>query len=182
MREHARSRGLTPAALLVTALGDVLRAGGGGDRFTLVMTVFDRPAEHASVIGDYTSTLLLDIRPGAVAFADRAQALQQRLWTDLDHSAGVRGNEVLRELAARRGRQVLLPVVFSSGLGSTSADASELLEGFGRTVHAISQTPHMLLDCQVFEQYGTLRINWDCVDAPSPPATSTGSSPPTRTW
>lgn len=168
LREHARSCGLTPAALLVTALGDVLRAGGGGDRFTLVMTAFDRPAEHAGVIGDYTSTLLLDVRPGAGAFADRARALQQRLWTDLDHSAGVHGNEVLRELAARRGRQVLLPVVFSSGLGSTSADASELLAGFGRTVHAISQTPHVLLDCQVFEQDGTLRINWDCVDAAFP--------------
>ncbi len=168
LREHARSRGLTPVGLLVTALGDVLRAGGGGDRFTLVMTAFDRPAEHVGVIGDYTSTLLLDVRAGAGAFADRAQTLQQRLWTDLDHSAGVHGNEVLRELAARRGRQVTLPVVFSSGLGSTSADASELLTGLGRTVHAISQTPHVLLDCQVFEQDGTLRINWDCVDAAFP--------------
>ncbi|WP_086666102.1 non-ribosomal peptide synthetase [Lentzea kentuckyensis] len=168
LREQARTGGLTPVALLVTALGDVLRAGGGGDRFTLVMTAFDRPAEHAGVIGDYTSTLLLDVRTGAGAFGDRAQALQQRLWSDLDHSAGVHGNEVLRDLAARRGRQVLLPVVFSSGLGSTSADASELLAGFGSTAYAISQTPHVLLDCQVFEQDGTLRINWDCVDAAFP--------------
>jgi hypothetical protein len=168
LREHARTRGLTPVGLLVTALGDVLRAGGGGDRFTLVMTAFDRPADHAGVIGDYTSTLLLDVQSGTGSFTDRAQALQQRLWTDLDHSTGVHGNEVLRELVARRGRQVLLPVVFSSGIGSTSADASELLAGFGSTVHAISQTPHVLLDCQVFEQDGTLRINWDCVDAAFP--------------
>lgn len=78
----------------------------------------------------------------AGAFADGAQALQQRLWTDLDHSAGVHGNEVLRKLAARRGRQVTLLVVFSSGLGSTSGDASELLTGLGSIAHAISQTPH----------------------------------------
>ncbi|WP_143532263.1 non-ribosomal peptide synthetase [Saccharothrix sp. ALI-22-I] len=168
LRRHARARGVTPAGLLVTAFGDVLRAGGGGDRFTLVMTAFDRPAEHVGVIGDYTSTLLLDVRAGAGSFADRAQALQQRLWTDLDHSAGVHGNEVLRELATHRGGQVLLPAVFSSGLGSTTADASELLAGFGRTAYAISQTPHVLLDCQVFEQDGTLRINWDCVDAAFP--------------
>jgi hypothetical protein len=56
----------------------------------------------------------------------------------------VHGDEVLRELAARRGRQVTLPVVFSSGLGSTSADASELLTGLGRTAYAISQAPHVL--------------------------------------
>lgn len=78
----------------------------------------------------------------AGAFADGAQALQQRLWTDLDHSAGVHGNEVLRKLAARRGRQVTLLVVFSSGLGSTPGDASELLTGLGSIAHAISQTPH----------------------------------------
>ncbi|WP_112263056.1 hypothetical protein [Lentzea terrae] len=52
------------------------------------------------------------------------------------------GNEVLRKLAARRGRQVTLLVVFSSGLGSTSGDASELLTGLGSIAHAISQTPH----------------------------------------
>lgn len=168
LREHARARGLTSVGLLVTALGDVLRAGGGGDRFTLVLTAFDRPAGHAGVIGDYTSTVLLDVSATEGSFADRAQVLQQRLWSDLDHSTGLHGNEVLRQLAARRGRQVLLPVVFSSGLGSTSADASELLAGLGSTAYAISQTPHVLLDCQVFEQDGTLRINWDCVDAAFP--------------
>ncbi|NGY64229.1 amino acid adenylation domain-containing protein [Lentzea sp. NEAU-D13] len=164
LRERARTHGLTPAGLLVSALGDVLRAGGAGDRFTLVMTAFDRPAGHEGVIGDYTSTLLLDMFAVGGSFLDRAQAQQTRLWADLEHSAGVHGNVVLRQLTARRGRQVLLPVVFSSGIGSTGSDASELLEGFGRTGYAISQTPHVVLDCQVFEHEGTLRINWDCVD------------------
>jgi hypothetical protein len=86
----------------------------------------------------------------------------------------VHGNEVLRELTALRGRQVLLPVVFSSGLGSTrtadgaSADASRLLSRLGRTEYAIGQTPHVVLDCQVFEAGGALRINWDAVDAAFP--------------
>ena len=170
---NARRRGVTPTGLLLSALADTLHAGGGGDRFTLVVTSFDRPAGHEGVIGDYTSTVLLDVDRAAGSHADRARALQRRLLADLEHGQ-VHGNEVLRELAARRGGQVLLPVVFSSGLGSTrtadgaSADASRLLSRFGRTEYAISQTPHVVLDCQVFEAGGVLRINWDAVDAAFP--------------
>ncbi|HET6705199.1 amino acid adenylation domain-containing protein, partial [Amycolatopsis sp.] len=170
---NARRHGVTPTGLVLAALADTLRAGGGGDRFTLVVTSFDRPAGHEGVIGDYTSTVLLDVERVPGSHADRARAVQQRLLADLEH-AQVHGNEVLRELTARRGRQVLLPVVFSSGLGSTrtadgaSADASRLLSRFGRTEYAISQTPHVVLDCQVFEAGGALRINWDAVEAAFP--------------
>ncbi|MEU5265371.1 amino acid adenylation domain-containing protein [Amycolatopsis sp. NPDC021455] len=170
---NARRHGVTPAGLLLSALADTLHAGGGGDRFTLVVTSFDRPAGHEGVIGDYTSTVLLDVDRVAGSHADRARSVQRRLLADLEHGQ-VHGNEVLRELAARRGGQVLLPVVFSSGLGSTrtadgaSADASRLLSRFGRTEYAISQTPHVVLDCQVFEAGGTLRINWDAVEAAFP--------------
>ncbi|MEQ0558070.1 amino acid adenylation domain-containing protein [Amycolatopsis sp. NEAU-NG30] len=170
---NARRHGVTPTGLLLAALADTLHAGGGGDRFTLVVTSFDRPAGHEGVIGDYTSTVLLDVDRAAGSHADRARSLQRRLLADLEHGQ-VHGNEVLRELAALRGGQVLLPVVFSSGLGSTrtadgaSADASRLLSRFGRTEYAISQTPHVVLDCQVFEAQGALRINWDAVDAAFP--------------
>jgi hypothetical protein len=177
LRDLARHHRVTPTAVLLTAFADVLRAGTGSDRFTLVLTTFDRPEHHRGVIGDYTSTVLLGVEDPAPDVAGRVRRTQDRLWSDLEHasgSAGVHGNEVLREMTARRGRQVLLPAVFSSGLGSTSgvrgsADASELLNGFGRTVYAISQTPHVVLDCQVFEQDGELRVNWDAVEAAFPP-------------
>jgi acyl carrier protein len=142
-----------------------------------MLTTFDRPGSHARVIGDYTSTMLIDASAAGSSVADRAHDVQQRLWAGLEHStgpAGVHGNEVLRELTALRGTQVLLPVVFSSGLGSTvtadghPADASELLSGFGRTVYAISQTPHVVLDMQAFEADGELRVNLDAVEGAFP--------------
>ncbi|MDG4795587.1 non-ribosomal peptide synthetase [Micromonospora sp. WMMD1082] len=180
LRLVAQQAEVTPAALLLTAFGDVLRMAGGGDRFTLVITTFDRPTAHRGVVGDYTSTVLLDVdHREQSSFGERAAALQRRLWADLEHSTGphgVHGNEVLRELNARRRRQVPLPVVFSSGLGSTTtadgqgADASELLGAFGTTTYAISQTPRVALDNQIFEHGGELRINWDAVDAAFPPA------------
>ncbi|MEV1009703.1 amino acid adenylation domain-containing protein [Streptomyces sp. NPDC049881] len=178
VRRHARSAGVTPAALLLTAFSDVLRGAGGGDRFTLVLTTFDRPAAHRGVVGDYTSTVLLDVDPrGARSVAERAATVQNRLLTDLEHATGpggVHGNEVLRELTARRGRQAVLPVVFSSGLGSTTradgrdTDPSELLGALGETAHAISQTPHVVLDSQVFESDGELCLNWDAVESAFP--------------
>jgi amino acid adenylation domain-containing protein len=177
LRGQAALRGLTPAGTLIAAFADVLRSAGAGDRFTLMLTTSDRPAGHAGVIGDYTSTMLLDASSMAVRVADRARDLQQRLWAGLEHStgpAGVHGNEVLRQLTALRGRQVLLPVVFSSGLGSTAtadgrpSDASELLSGFGRTEYAISQTPHVVLDVQAFEADGELRVNLDAVETAFP--------------
>ncbi|MDB1087483.1 amino acid adenylation domain-containing protein [Streptomyces sp. ACA25] len=177
LRLLARRHRVTPTAVLLTVFADVLRHATGSEQFTLVVTAFDRPARHAGVIGDYTSTVLLGVETGASTPAGRMRDVQDRLLQDLEHAsgpAGVHGNEVLRNLTARRGRQVLLPAVFSSGLGSTAstggpADASELLAGFGRTVHAISQTPHVVLDHQVFEQDGELRINWDAVEAAFPP-------------
>ncbi|HEX5740113.1 MAG TPA: amino acid adenylation domain-containing protein [Pilimelia sp.] len=177
LRGHAAAHGATPAAALLTAFADVLRAGTGQPAGTLVVTTFDRPPGHAGVVGDYTSTALVDVSGDAGLLAERARALGDRLLRDLEHTTGphgVHGNEVLRQLTARRGRQVLLPVVFSSGLGSTvdgggaAVDASQLLDGFGETVYAISQTPHVVLDCQVFEAAGELRVNWDAVEAAFP--------------
>ncbi|GGK04885.1 hypothetical protein GCM10010123_38570 [Pilimelia anulata] len=178
LRRHAAANGVTPSAALLTAFADVLRAGTGRPAGTLVVTTFDRPPGHAGVVGDYTSTALVDAGGDAPLLADRARALSGRLLRDLEHTTGphgVHGNEVLRQLTADRGRQVVLPVVFSSGLGSTvdgggaAVDASHLLAGFGETVYAISQTPHVVLDCQVFEAAGELRVNWDAVDAAFPP-------------
>ncbi|GGK24800.1 hypothetical protein GCM10010124_16670 [Pilimelia terevasa] len=177
LRRHSAAHGATPAAALLAAFADVLRAGTGQPAGTLVVTTFDRPPGHTGVVGDYTSTALVDVGGDEPLLADRARALGHRLLRDLEHTTGphgVHGNEVLRLLTARRGRQVLLPVVFSSGLGSTvdgggaAVDASQLLGGFGETVYAISQTPHVVLDCQVFEASGELRVNWDAVEAAFP--------------
>ncbi|GAA2526255.1 amino acid adenylation domain-containing protein [Pilimelia columellifera] len=177
LRGNAAAHGATPAAALLTAFADVLRAGTGQPAGTVVVTTFDRPPGHAGVVGDYTSTALVDVDGDDPLLADRARALGDRLLRDLEHTTGphgVHGNEVLRQLTAHRGRQVVLPVVFSSGLGSTvdgggaAVDASQLLAGFGETVYAISQTPHVVLDCQVFEAGGELRVNWDAVEAAFP--------------
>lgn len=162
--------GVTPTSALLGVLGPVV--GVAGERRSVVVTAFDRPADHAGVVGDYTSTVVTDLPADGATVADLVQRTHESFWRDLEHSSvagGLHGNEVMRmSAAAGRGRR--FPVAFSSGLGSVSGsdgrarDAGRLLDGWGETGEAISQTPHVAIDVQVFEVDGRLVLRWDAVD------------------
>ncbi len=168
LRARGASAGLTPSAMLLTAFADVLGAWSKTPSFLVNLTVFNRLPFHArvnEVAGDFTSVNLLAITTGdEPSFEARARRLQQQLAIDLDHRE-FSGLGVLEALAKARGRtgEVLAPIVFTSGL---KHDLS--FDGPGmpdlELVHAISQTPQVLLDHQVFEYDGALRFNWDAVD------------------
>ncbi len=85
------------------------------------MPLFGRQALHPDVdmlVGDFTSSLLLDIDlTGTAPRRARAQAVQDAMRTAAAHS-GYPGLSVLRDLSRHRGTQVLAPVVFTSALGT----------------------------------------------------------------
>ncbi|ACU37559.1 amino acid adenylation domain-containing protein [Actinosynnema mirum] len=175
VRDWAASTGLTPSAVLCTAFSEVLARWSDSPRFTVNVTTFNRLPLHPdvdSLVGDFTTTTLLAVDGARGAtFAARARHLQERLWQDLEHRL-VSGVDVLRMLRRRPDRrdEAMMPVVFTSTL--LPGDA---LPGAGapawraRTVHAVSQTPQVLLDCQVGEQDGTLLCAWDFVAEAFPP-------------
>ena len=167
----AAGRAVTPTALLLGALGVVL-ASVDGEESTVVTTVFDRPEDHAGVVGDYTSTVLTALPAPGGRLVDLVTVIHERMWSDLEHSlgaSGVHGNEVLR-MVAERGGERRFPVAYSSGIGSTVGsdgtprDAGRLLDGWGETTFAVSQTPHVVVDVQSFEVGGGLVVRWDAVD------------------
>ncbi|MBT0565850.1 non-ribosomal peptide synthetase [Williamsia sp. CHRR-6] len=169
MTAAARTAGVSLDALVLACLG-AATAEFGADGNTLVVTMFGRPEAHAGVVGDYTQTMLIEPRPDRSATeAEYLRAVAGDLLAGCDHStgaAGVHANEVMRMARDRfpATAETRFPVVYSSGIGTTDeVDASMLLEGFagGRTVHAISQTPQVLLDTQAFVAAGTLRLNVD---------------------
>ncbi|WP_410970003.1 hypothetical protein, partial [Salmonella sp. SAL4458] len=88
----------------------------------LNLTVLNRPPLHpqlAQVLGDFTalSLLAVDSRHGD-SFVERARRIGEQMFDDLDHPT-FSGVDLLRELARRRGRGAdLMPVVFTSGIGS----------------------------------------------------------------
>jgi amino acid adenylation domain-containing protein len=173
LRTRAQRLGLTPSGLLCAAYAEVLAVWSRHARFCITLTLFNRPRLHPQVmqiIGDFTSTILLEVDGAASGFADRAKALQQRLAADLDHGA-FSGVQVLREQARRqRGRVSAVPVVFTSALGlEASKPGDSAWESLGEMVYSVAQTPQVLIDHQVSEQDGGLLFTWDVVEEVFPP-------------
>lgn len=171
LREKASRHGLTPSSALLAAFGEVLAAWSTSQRFSLNLTMFNRPALHpdiSRIVGDFTTLLLLEAHIGNRPFAENAMLTQQQLWRDMEHR-DVSAIEVLREMRRinRHDGTESVPVVFTSLLPLTGSRGRG---GFApnlpnaRVAHCISSTPQVWLDHQVYEEQGELRFNWDYVE------------------
>ena len=170
LKRAAVERGLTASALIAAVYAEVLAAWSRRARFCLTLTQFAAPPDMAGVVGDFTSTLLLEVDTTPQSFLARAQALQRRLLADLEH-AGMSGVAVLREQRRRRPDSEPVAVVFTSTLGhpALDPDAPSPLAWLGETVFAITQTPQVAMDHHVMEEGGVLIASWDVVEARFPP-------------
>ena len=161
---RAQARGVTPAMTLAAAFANALARWSTTSRFLLNVPLFGRQPLHPdvdSLVGDFTSSLLLDIDlTGAHTPARRSEAVQDAMRTAAAHSA-YPGLSVLRDLSRHRGTQVLAPVVFTSALGLGELFSREVTAQFGTPAWIISQGPQVLLDAQVTEFDGGVLVNWD---------------------
>lgn len=171
LKAGAAAEGLTGTALLIAAYTTVLRGHSHTPEFTLNVMYSRRPEDtaYAAVVGNFSSTLLLEVDAPAdgETLGAHARRLQDRLWADLAHGE-VSGVEVLRD-AARSGARAItaMPVTFASALhvGEPRPQAGEWLRRMGP---GTMQTPQVWLDHQAFEEGGALVLNWDAVDAVFP--------------
>jgi len=168
----ARARGITPAMALAGSFANTLAAWSSSPRFLLNVPLFGRQQLHRDVdllVGDFTSSLLLDIDlTHAASPAGRARAVQDAFRAAVAH-ADYPGLSVLRDLARHRGAQVLAPVVFTSALGLGELFRSDVTEAFGAPGWIISQGPQVSLDAQVTEFDGGVLVNWDVREDLVPP-------------
>ncbi|WP_017558608.1 non-ribosomal peptide synthetase [Nocardiopsis baichengensis] len=168
-RERAADRGLSSTGALLAAYCEVLAGWSRSPRFTVSVPRLNRLPVHPEVdevVGEFASFTLLTVDAGAGGrFEDRAQAVQDRLWSDLGHqyTSGVR---VLRELMRLRGRfdGPLMPVVLTSTTAMPSEDRA-LLGGLLEPGYAVSQTPQVWMDLVVEDRAGELVVNWDVREA-----------------
>ncbi|MCO1593982.1 amino acid adenylation domain-containing protein [Micromonospora sp. RHAY321] len=164
VRAYAATRDVSPSSLVLAVFADTLARGGAGGAFSIVTTTsarawLPRSAEH--VVGPFTSSAVIVADPDpSRPLGELAADLHQQVWTALEHSA-VSGVDVLREL--RRGGQTgpdELAVVFTSLLGLGPAGGFDA--GFNADIaHAVSRTSGIVLDNQIWEEGGALRIRWD---------------------
>ena len=127
----ARRRGVTPAMALAASFSDALAGWSAEPRFLLNVPMFGREQLHSdvdSLVGDFTSSLLLDVDLTAARTATaRARAVQETFHAAAAH-ASYSGLSVLRDLARHRGTQVLAPVVFTSALGLGELFAADVTD------------------------------------------------------
>jgi natural product biosynthesis luciferase-like monooxygenase protein/amino acid adenylation domain-containing protein len=172
LQARARAAGVTPAAVVLAAFADLLATFSGNLHFTLNLIVFNRQPLHPGVkeiVGDFTSMSLLEVDLSEpLSFTDRTRRLQEQVWRDLDHNS-VSGIEVLRDISRHNGQPIIMPVVFTSMLGiSEMAGQLDELAAGSRVTFSITQTPQVMLDCQISERDGGLDVAWDVVEAVFP--------------
>jgi mycobactin phenyloxazoline synthetase len=169
---HARAHGITPAMMFASAFSHTLACWSSSSRFLLNVPLFNREALHRDVdglVGDFTSSLLLDIDLTHTTDASaRAHAVQDAMQTAASH-AGYPGLSVLRDLARHRGAPVLAPVVFTSALGLGELFGGAVTDTLGAPSWIISQGPQVSLDAQVTEFDGGIMLNWDVREDVFPP-------------
>lgn len=167
IKEKAKAKNLTPSLLLMAVYSDVLGRWSNSKDFCLNVTLFNRQPYHPQVndiIGDFTNLSLLEVKHDPKkSFLERAMAIRDQFWKDMEYSS-LSGVEVIRRLT-RAGRLSFgesYPVVFTSNISGDSGP--RLLEAMGERGFNISQTPQVWLDNQVHQEQGNLVIHWDSVD------------------
>jgi amino acid adenylation domain-containing protein len=163
LRRSAAALSISPAALLLTAFAEAIGYWAAAPAFSLNVTTFDRQPVHPDidrVVGPFTNLFLVDVDLSSGTFAALASGIQRRLWEALEHRE-VSGVQVLREWA-RHGGPSSMPVVFTY-VGDDGPDFRAALGRAGQVSYAISQTPQVLIDCQVSHTDDELWLCWDTV-------------------
>lgn len=165
LRLNAAAAGVGVSAAILSAYAETLGRWSRRGHFCLSLTLLNRLSLHPQVdrlVGDFSSVELLEVQTlQGGSFGQRSQQLQERLWQDMDHRL-CSGIEVLRELARRKGQDAaLMPYAFTSTLGAGGESGGGAFMPGAELVFGISQTPQVLIDCQVSERDDGLAINWD---------------------
>lgn len=168
IKKIVNKEGLTPSIVILTAYTEVLRRWSINKDFCINMTVMERSINNKifdDIIGDFTTVDILDIKNNNLTFLEKSKLIQETFLSNIEHNS-FSGIEVLRELSRVRGKDIIIPYVFTSTLGvdiDTSKDFNRKGGLFNQSqiIYGISQTPQVLIDCQVIENYKFLEINWD---------------------
>jgi mycobactin phenyloxazoline synthetase len=170
--DRAHKHGVTPAVVLASVFAQVVGKWSGEQRFLLNLPLFDREPLHPdveSLVGDFSSSVLLDVDIDAQDTAlGLAKRFQRKLHSRAAH-AGYPGLDVLRDLGRWRSEPVLASVVYTSGLNLGELFRDTVISTFGEPVWIISQGPQVVLDTQIVELRGGILLNWDVREQAFPP-------------
>lgn len=160
-KANCHSFNVTPSNAVLTIYKDLLQKRSLTDQFAINITLMNRyqfNEDISKVMGDFTSVNVLDTTTNKSNFKERALQIQNELLNNLDHKR-FNGVEVLRELSKYHGENIIIPFVYTSTIGMPH-DNNDKYE----VIYGVSETPQVLIDCQVSEQNNTFTCHLDIRD------------------
>jgi amino acid adenylation domain-containing protein len=170
-----KQRGTNETALLASVYAAVLSRWSGSPLMAINLTIFNRlslpsHADLSRVLGDFTSSLLLELSAAASeSLATQAARATKQLGQDIAHSM-FSGIELMRHMRSVGIDYKSNGFVFTSILNH-ALDLGHFERNLGgRRVYGVSSTPGVLVDFQAIkESDGGLMVRWDCRDGVFPP-------------
>ncbi|SDY37472.1 non-ribosomal peptide synthetase [Lachnobacterium bovis] len=167
LKKKAREHGMTVSALLLSVYAQVMNFYSGMDRFSLNLTIFNRPNFHKDIeklYGDFTSTILLDFDlSNNEKFWDESKKVQNTLEKALENRIydGISFSRDVMQKFNYSSSKAVMPMVFTSLL--FEQDVWKDVKKIGDVKWQIGQTPQVYVDFNVLEQEGQLVIQMDYV-------------------
>lgn len=158
--------GLTASSALLTLYAEILSAWGGGSKFAIMLTLFNRKNIHKEVneiVGDFTNLALVEIQRTQRTYLENAKHIQKQMQEDLENS-DFSGLKFLKELRNQRGNSLFYPVVFTSALGVEKLAKSNKNLFWDNLDGILSSTPQALIDHQVYNEHNGIVLSWDSRD------------------
>ncbi|GAA2612994.1 amino acid adenylation domain-containing protein [Actinomadura fulvescens] len=164
LRTRAEAYGVRPESVLLAAYAHTLGRWSAEPRFAVSVPTFPRHPAHAGlgqVIGDFTALTVVPFEDGPFPdFLALVRKVDHEYGRSDEHSiyAGVR---VLSDLArADTASSFQGAAVFTSLIDQEWLDA-RFARLLGEPVWALTETPQVLVDFQVYARNGGLHLVWD---------------------
>ncbi|MBU3186316.1 non-ribosomal peptide synthetase/type I polyketide synthase [Clostridium estertheticum] len=165
-KENIKKYHFTASATICTAYMKVLSHWSEEKDITVNLTLFNRlplNKDVMKVLGDFTNiTLVPYVYNGETSVAKEIENIQNLLWEAVEYRT-YNGLNLLKTLSKNVPGKAVMPVVFTSLLFGEAAEDDDILKDM-KEVYAISQTPQVVLDHQVYEKNGKITFVWDYVD------------------
>lgn len=162
LQHFSDSNHITLSGLILAIYAEVLAYWSCKKNFCLNVTMANREDIHPDIdeiVGDFTVVDVLEVKEDIEGtFMQRIQSIQNQLMNDLEHLSYT-GVEVMRDMTRFRKKETIIPYVFTSTLGVDKDGMQKKTKG--ELLYKISQTPQVLIDCQVMEYNGGILVNWD---------------------
>lgn len=172
IKEELFKNRITPSVYVLVCYAKMLSIWGNSPSLTINMTSANRKVDkeiYNDIIGDFTELLLIDFDfisrnesdPDDFRVKDIFEVCketQTKLRKYIKHSS-FSAIEIIKNYAKQHNGNADFYFAYTSRIVDNSIDNYEGL--FVKRGYQISQTPQLLIDCQISEQDGELYIRWD---------------------